>query len=227
MKKYIIISLLLSGFLYSQSQYIGIDTPSPTRQLDVNGDLRVTTTTSVTGSSSYDRVLAANNTTGDIDYITVSGINQSATNSMEVKRSIYNATTPVTANECNCGDMTFRINNSSNLAEFKLNSTTIFSTNSNITTFNQGYGIKRWTDTGYSYENRTITFTTANYSTYQTLDTTVFPTTNNAAGNTVRIYVIVPPKQNHLYRMTLSRTHNNGTTYTYGLVCERFYMQSL
>ncbi|MFC4687769.1 hypothetical protein ACFO4P_12565 [Epilithonimonas pallida] len=227
MKKYFFATILISGLAYSQNTNVGIDTNAPTRKLDVNGDLRVTTGAIVTNNSAYDRIVTTNNSTGDVDYITIPAIFQTSTNNVEVKRSVYLATGAVTANECNCGDITFRINNN-NTPEFKLNSTTIFATNNNITTFDLGYGIKRWSNNAYSYANRTVTFTTANYATYQTLDATAFPTTNDAAGNTVRIYTIIPPKQNHLYRLTLSRTNNNNTTtYAYALVCERFYMQTL
>lgn len=82
--------------------------------------------------------------------------------------------------------MTFRINNNNN-PEFKFNSTTVFITNNNITSFDLGYGIKRWTDAAYTYNNRTVTLNTTNYSTYQILDATAFPASNNTAGNTVRI----------------------------------------
>lgn len=227
MKKYLFTIILTSSLISAQNTNVGIDTNAPTRKLDVNGNMRVTTGATVTNNSSYDRIVTANNSTGDIDYITLPAIFQTATNNVEVRRSVYLATGAVTANECNCGDMTFRINNN-NTPEFKLNSTTIFATNGNITTFDLGFGIKRWSNNAYSYANRTVTFTTTNYATYQTLDATVFPTTNDAAGNTVRIYTIIPPKQNQLYRLTLSRTNNNNTTtYAYSLICERFYMQTL
>ena len=227
MKKYLFTIILTSSLISAQNTNVGIDTNAPTRKLDVNGNMRVTTGATVTNNSSYDRIVTANNSKGDIDYITLPAIFQTATNNVEVRRSVYLATGAVTANECNCGDMTFRINNN-NTPEFKLNSTTIFATNGNITTFDLGFGIKRWSNNAYSYANRTVTFTTTNYATYQTLDATVFPTTNDAAGNTVRIYTIIPPKQNQLYRLTLSRTNNNNTTtYAYSLICERFYMQTL
>lgn len=225
MKKLLYINILISGLFYAQN--VGVGTDSPTRKLDVNGDLRIRSAASVTGDNNYNRIITANKDTGDIDYITVSSIPQDEKNNVEVKRIIYLATAPVTANECNCGDMTFRLNNNGT-PEFKLNSTTIFLTNSNITTFDLGYGIKRWTNATYNYSNRSVNFTTDNYSTYHTLDNVAIPTVFTAAGNTVRIYTIVPPKQNNLYKITVSRTNNNNTsTFAYGVVCERFYMQSL
>lgn len=230
MKKYIFI-LLAPYWFYSQNTNVGINTSTPTRKLDINGNLRITTATDVTpvseNAATHKRVLVAESTTGDIDYITIPAIAKSGDDNVEVRRIIYNSTTPVTANTCNCGDITFRINNTNNLAEFNLNSTTVFTSNS-VTSFDLNYGIKRWTDASYSYENRgAVTLNTANYTTYQSLDTTVFPTSNNAAGNTIRIYTFSLPKQNHLYRITLSRIHNSGTNYTYGLVCEKFYMTNL
>lgn len=225
MKKLLLISILYTGLFSAQN--VGIGTDTPTRKLDVNGDLRIRSANVVTGNTNYNRIIAADKNTGNVDYVTVSSIPQDETNNVEVKRSIYLATTPITANECNCGDMTFRLNNNGT-PEFKLNSTTIFLTNNNITTFDLGYGIKRWSGSSYNYKNRFVTFTTSNYSTYQVLDDVAISTAVTSEGNTVRVYTIIPPKQNNLYKVTVSRTNNNNTsTFAYGVICERFYMQSL
>ena len=206
----------------AQNQNVGIDTENPSRKLDVNGNLRVTTTNTVTNSASYDRIVTVNNTTGDVDYINIHSVPQTNTNNVEVRRSIYNAAVPDNTKECSCGDITFRINNS-NTAEFKFNSATMFVTNSNATSINIGYGIKRWVDNTYNFVNRNVIFTNANFSTYQTLDTTLF----SSASGSVRIYTIVPPKQNSLYRITLTRVSNTSTLFTYSLICEKFYVQSI
>ncbi|ANF52885.1 hypothetical protein A0O34_21215 [Chryseobacterium glaciei] len=224
MKRIILFLIIgLNGFVMAQDQRVGIDTDTPTRKLDINGNLRVSSTNTVTDNAAYDRIVTGNNVTGDIDFINVSAISQTETNNVEVKRSVYNALVPDETKECNCGDISFRINNL-NVAEIKLNSPTIFVTNGNITSFNVGYGIKRWINSTYNFINRTITFTNSNYLTYQTLDPTAF---TSGANYTVRIYTIVPPKQNNLYRLTLSRVSNTNINYTYGLICEKFYIQTL
>ena len=210
------------------SQNVGINTAEPSRKLDVNGNLKVSSIPVKTGNVDYSRILHSDKTSGKIDYILISDIFKAPNNNSDVQRKIYLADTPVTANECTCSDLTFRINNN-NTAEFKLNSNTIFTTNNNATQFVMGYGIKRWSNNSpeYTYQNGSTTFTSTNYNTYQTLDATLFPSSTD---NTIRIYTIVPPNQKTLYRVTLTKNTNNdsGTNkYLYGIICERFSMQSL
>lgn len=221
MKKHILLIIIgCSTNLIAQTQNVGIDTTEPARKVDVNGNLRITSTNNVTNSTAYDRIAVANNTTGDVDYISLSAITQTSTSNLEVKRTIYNATLPDQTKECNCGDITFRISNS-NIAQFKFNSQTLFVTN-NATSIQIGYGVKRWTGSTYNFVNRVTDFTNLNFANYQSLDLTAFPTD---ATNTVRVYTILPPKQNNLYRLTLSRVNNTPTNFTYSLICEKFYIE--
>lgn len=223
MRNILFLVIGFNGLVMAQDQKFGIDTNIPTRKLDINGDVRISTTNDVTNNASYDRIVTGHNATGNIDYINISAIAQSETNNVEVKRVVYNSSLPDESKECSCGDITFRINNL-DTAEIKLNSLTTFVTNGNISNFNLGYGIKRWINNSYNFVNRTIAFTDLNYSTYQSLDPAIFTTGPNY---TVRIYTIVPPKQNNLYRLTLSRISNTSTNFTYGLICEKFYIQIL
>lgn len=223
MRNIVFLVIGLNGLVMAQDQKFGIGTNMPTRKLDINGDLRVTSTNDVTNNVSYDRIVTASNATGNIDYINISAVAQTETNNVEVKRVVYNSSVPDETKECSCGDVTFRVNNL-NTAEIKLNSLTTFVTNGNITNFNLGYGIKRWINNSYNFVNRTIAFTNLNYSAYQSLDPATFTTGPNY---TVRIYTIVPPKQNNLYRLTLSRISNTNTDFTYALICEKFYIQTL
>lgn len=210
----------MSIYAISQNQNVGINTENPTRKLDVNGNLRLATLPDVTNDSNFPKIMAVNKDNGNVDHITASSFMQSDVNNVEVKRSIYLAPTPDDTKECSCGDMTFRINNS-NIAEFKLNSNAIFNS-INSTAFELDYGIKRWTSTYYNYFNDTVNFTLANYSTYQTLDPELFN-----SNNTVRIYTIILPKQNNLYRLTLTRLANTDSNHTFSLICEKFYIQTL
>lgn len=204
----------------SQGQNVGINTENPTRKLEVNGDFRVTTLPDVTGNANYSKIISTDKNNGNVDNLTASSFMQSEVNQVEVKRSIYLASAPDDAKECSCGDITFRIN-SSDMAEMKLNSDKIF-TSLNTTAFELDYGIKRWTSTYYNYFNDTTYFTNLNYSTYQSLDPELFN-----SNNTVRIYTIILPKQNNLYRLTLSRLANTSSIHTFGLICEKFYIQTL
>ncbi|KFC19656.1 hypothetical protein [Chryseobacterium sp. FH1] len=221
MKKTIILLIVLSGMsAFSQTQNVGINTDNPERKLHVNGDLRVTSLPDVTGDNAYPKILSVNKNNGDVDHISTSAFMQSDVNNVEVKRNVYISTTPDNAKECSCGDMTFRIN-SNNTAEFKLNSTATFTTN-NITEFELDYGIKRWTSTYYNYFNDTVTFTADNYAQYHILDPDGFD-----SNDTVRIYTLILPRQNNLYRLTLSRLANSAVNHTFSLICEKFYIQSL
>lgn len=226
MKKVFLLFILATKLFYSQN--VGIDTSTPIRTLDINGDLKIKTTNLVTGNTNYTKIVSANKNTGEVDYLGVSSINTlDDKNNADVKRSLYLAAAPVTANECQCGDFTFRLNNTG-FAEFRLNSNTVFLTNNNISNFKLGYGVKRWTGNSYNYVNRSVDFTSSDYLTYRSLDDLSFPTTDDASGNTIRIYTIVPPKQNKLYKVTILRNKNsNNNVYLYGIVCERFFMQSI
>lgn len=210
----------MSIHIASQNQNVGINTDNPTRTLDVNGNLRVTGIPDVTGNVNYPNILSINKNNGNIDYVKPSAFMQSDINNVEVKRSIYIASAPDPTKECSCGDIKFRINDS-NTAEFKLNSNSVFTSN-NTSTFDLDYGIKRWTSTYYNYFNDTITFTSANYSNYQTLDPELFN-----SSNTVRIYTIILPKQNNLYRLTITRILNTPVAHTFSLICEKLYIETL
>jgi len=219
-KNILLLFVLISTSAISQNQNVGINTENPLRKLEINGDVRVTSLPDVTNNANYSRILSVNKDNGNVDHLTASSFMQSEVNNVEVKRSIYLASAPDDTKECSCGDITFRIN-SSNIAEMKLNSNTIF-TSLNTTSFELDYGIKRWTSTYYNYFNDTTYFTDLNYSTYQTLDPELFN-----SNNTVRIYTIILPKQNNLYRLTLSRLANTASNHTFGLICEKFYIQTL
>ena len=226
MKKVVLLFILATKLFYSQN--VGIDTSIPIRTLDINGDLKIKTTNLVTGNTNYTKIVSANKNTEEVDYLGIFSVNAlDDKNNVDVKRSLYLAAAPVTANECQCGDFTFRLN-TSGFPEFRLNSNTVFLTNNNISSFKLGYGVKRWTGNSYNYVNRSVDFTSSDYLTYHSLDDLSFPTTDDASGNTIRIYTIVPPKQNKLYKVTILRNKNsNNNVYLYGIVCERFFMQSI
>lgn len=57
MRNIVFLVIGLNGLVMAQDQKFGIDTNMPTRKLDINGDLRVTSTNDVTNNVSYDRIV--------------------------------------------------------------------------------------------------------------------------------------------------------------------------
>lgn len=215
--------VLLTNFLYAQN--VGINIEEPERVLDINGSLRVTKMIDKSNNVTSEKLLAVNRDNGNVDYIDISALQQSNKNNMEISRIIYNATDADINKECECGEISMRFNNQ--LAEFKLKSKEIFESN-NFSEFNLVYGIKRFKGTSYEYKNKSaVKFQITNpslstfYNKYQLLDGDVFE------NNTIRIYTIVFPKQANMYRLTLSRFNNSDVKKTFGLICEKFYLQNV
>lgn len=205
------------------AQNVGIDTSSPTRTLDINGNLRITNLQDKSNTPGTDFLLAANRQNGNVDYIDLKSLQQSNKNNMEVARSIYNATAADISKECSCGDIVVRFNGLK--AEFKLKTTDVFTSN-NVNSFNLSYGIKKFAGTAYSYADKTgVNFQTTTptgatyYNKFRNLDD------NDFGNSTIGIYTLVLPKQANLYRITLSRFNNTSTITTFGLICEKFYLQ--
>lgn len=224
--KFFIILLSSSASIFLKAQNVGINTNTPTRTVDVNGNLRITELQNRTNNSNYNYLLSANKINGNIDYINISSLLQSEKNNMEVSRTIYNGSTADNTKECSCGDITFRFNGAN--SEIKLSNETVFASNG-VNNLNLSYGIKRFTGNSYGYQNKTnVAFTNNNpalasyYNKYRNLDDTAFDTNNS-----IRVYTIVLPKQGNLYKLTLSRLQNTSTTVNFALICEKFYVQEL
>ncbi|MGV4413702.1 hypothetical protein [Chryseobacterium sp. T1] len=225
--RYFIGLFSLATFIFAKSQNIGIATDSPTRTVDVNGNIIITDLKDKTNVAGYNNLLTASKANGNVDYIKTTALIQSELNNMAVIRVLYNATAADSSKECACGDVVFRFNGEN--AEFKLLTDTVFKTN-NVTNFSVSYGIKRFINNSYSYDNKTnVVFVNDNsaantyYNKYRLLDDTVF----NSDNNTVRIYTIVLPKQGNLYKLTLSRLRNTSTLTNYALICEKFYVKEI
>ena len=212
------------------AQFVGINTTSPTRELDINGNLRVTKTSDKTNNLPHKYLVAQDRNTGNIDYITFPALDQNDAKNVEISKNIYISNSPIDSKTCSCGELTFYIKNSDNKPYIKLASPVIFSYLSEneptpVNSFTLGYGVKGWSGTTYEYRNLTNkTFNTANFGTFQEMDSSPFAIANTA---TVRIYSIVLPKQNNLYRITLSRVQNSALLHQYGLMCEKFYIQEI
>ncbi|WP_300675396.1 hypothetical protein [Soonwooa sp.] len=224
-KKFLTISFAALSIL-SLAQNVGINTNTPQRRLDINGNLKVTRLADKSKDMNSGFLLAADRNTGNVDFIDINALQQTSRNNMEVGRSIYNAAAPDINKECSCGEIVLRFNGTN--AEFKLKSEEVFTSNNNASDFKISYGIKRFTGSAYTYENKTdVSFTrnnpalTSHYDKFRAIDDTSF-----SADNSIRIYTLVLPKQANLYRITLSRFNNTATQKTYSLICEKFYLQN-
>lgn len=224
-KKFLTIGFAFLSIL-STAQNVGINTNTPQRRLDINGNLKVTKLADKSKDANSSFLLAADRTNGNVDYIDINALQQTSRNNMEVSRSIYNGTAPDSNKECSCGEIVLRFNGAN--AEFKLKSEEVF-TNNNVNDFKISYGIKRFSGSTYSYVNKPeVSFTRNNtalsthYNKYRLLDDVTFTTSNS-----IRIYTLVLPKQANLYRITLSRFSNTSTQQTYSLICEKFYLQNV
>lgn len=233
MKRNILIFAFSIAITNIYSQKVGIGTTSPERTLDINGNLKVEKTTDKTDNTEYRFLLAANKNNGDIDYITIPALDQNDNKNVEVAKNIYISNTPIDSKTCSCGELTFKID-SDNLTKFKLNSLKSFEAasvgeTSAVTSITLGYGAKSWVSSDYAYKDITEKIiTTNNFNVYRELDNVAFGTGNIGE---IKIYTIVLPKQNNLYRLTLSRlingVVNSVTNHQYGLMCEKFYVKEI
>ncbi|MBO6212364.1 hypothetical protein [Algoriella sp.] len=231
--KFILVLFPIIGF-----SQVGIGTETPSRMLDINGDLRIRQLDDKTDNTdeSYRYLLSAKDdeknqadvvtkVNGQVDKISFPSLLQSSSNNVEVKKIIYRGDADKTK-KCSCGDLTIYLDKSSVntdiLSFIHLNSTDVF-VNNNAESITLKYGQKKYTGTAYTYADDGITFTKSRGTeAYNQLDTS-----NLNSGNTVRIYTIVLPGENNLYRFTVSRFLNNSTTYINSLICEKFYIQSI
>lgn len=212
MKKYITsIVLIVSTSMFAQ---VGIGTETPTRLLDINGNLRVANLQDKTNSADYTYVLAADDD-NNIDKVSIPAIIEDATKQVQIVKNIYNATTTDNTRIVQCGKLSFRLENSK--IYMKLN-------NEPTSAISFVYGSKRWgaisasTTTGYSYSNLTLNFSTADWNTYKNIDTT-FSLREGAFVN----YHFIVPGDGDMYRITASQLKNDDKTSNYSLICERFY----
>ena len=212
MKKYITsIVLTISTLMFAQ---VGIGTETPTRLLDINGNLRVTNLQNKTNSTDHKYVLAADDN-NNIDKVSIPAIIEDATKQVQIVKNIYNATTTDNTRIVECGKLSFRLENSKIF--MKLN-------DQPASAISFVYGGKRWgaisssTTTGYSYSNLNLNFTTTDWNTYKNIDTN-FTLRQGAFVN----YHFIIPGDGDMYRITASQLKNDNTKSNYSLICERFY----
>ena len=223
--------LILNVFSYAQ---VGINTSSPTKTLDVNGSLRVRSTTYKETDVNYTKVLAVNST-GDTDFLTKDYIKTRMSDGVLENKIMYFSTTPSGNTIVPCGRFQLRFNTSTD-PQIRLNKPTgsdvdIYYTR--IRKLNNSGGLFT-EDIGRSLRtNETITISgsanTNNESNWKDIGIVSNPPTENKAikydVNTLDEYYISYPGIPNIYRVTfLARTMtqpSQAETYSYTMICEK------
>ncbi|SKC06067.1 hypothetical protein SAMN05660477_02712 [Soonwooa buanensis] len=210
--------LLTIGVLNAQ---VGINTTTPTRTLDVNGDLRLRSTVDKATDPAYNRVLVKD-VDGKVDYWT----KQEVLNKIEAlyvvnKKFTASKTGPDPATIVACGKFEFRYNSpvmpQIRLATAGTGSTRIYynrirKRDSSANGFT--------TETGRSFNsNQYVTIPRAN--TWQNIGASS-DSTGNFTNNTFDEYYITYPGDTNMYRVTFLARNAGGGNVNYSMVCEKF-----
>lgn len=215
MKK--IITLFTIGYSVLIFSQVGIGTQSPGKTLDINGDLKVVTTTDKSNDATYNKILVANSS-GEIGAWTRDGIrDQIESVFLENKKVIVFSNAPDIDRTMECGRFEFRFNTGPEpqmrLATAPTSGTTIYY--SRIHKQNSG--------ANSFYGDNTIT--TNIPAVYDTSNEWVSLDPSGRILNSLdEIYISYPGDKN-LYRLTLlPRTMQTTPTvlYFYTMMCEKF-----
>ena len=258
-KAYLILTINLSILSAAQTGGVGINTQNPERTLHIQGDMRSTIFQNKGNDSLYEDLIISNSS-GNIDKQPKSSVFQPPTQQVETDRNIYYNTTSGDINKiAKCGKFTFAINNS-DIPVIKLNKKP---SSSNIT---YNYGLRRLErrtnltgghsantgDGDYYYNNKTITFTSTNWDTYQKIFDWANPGSDSAhspsypsgeqhlLNNDFLKLHLIDPETGDFYKIVFLRMLNQKdtdvNTATYNLkntsnagmrvvLCERYYKQ--
>lgn len=74
-KKFRLLCLILLFSLSAHSQQVGINTATPTKTLDINGSVRIRSTSDKSSDTNYDKVIVTD-INGNVDHVTKSSLNQ-------------------------------------------------------------------------------------------------------------------------------------------------------
>lgn len=210
MKKiFITYSLLLFCFYTAQTGNVGISTDSPSRNLDVNGNIRVRTLTNESTNPSYNNVIVANSN-GELEKWDKTNIMALVGGYViETKKIAYSSNGPNINNTVACGKFEFRFNTGS-IPQIRLvtpATATIYFTR-----------IKKSNNTSSGANlvasNNSINYTAAN-NVWSNLDSSYL------LSNLEEIYLTYPNNAN-VYRLTfLARTMSPSSQF-YTMICEKF-----
>ncbi|MDK7373943.1 hypothetical protein QP519_00055 [Weeksella virosa] len=225
MKK-IIYTAFLMLFSVSWAQ-VGINTDQPTRDLHVEGDLRVRDLQNKSEVSAYDKVLAADKD-GNIDYIDKEILKPDLSGQTDkiVQNNLYYTTNgrPDNTKTLTCGKFEFAFirewYETVTYVKFRLTERPQSTVNIYIT-FEQNYPAINTAD-GFQYEasaTSTKNFTTSNWNRFQSIPTTTSQG-EIADGEYNELYVIYP-NIGEFYRVTFYRLLQNEKSYFVN-TCEQF-----
>lgn len=200
---------------------VGINTENPTRDLHVEGNLRVRNLQNKAADSDYSKVLAVDNN-GNVDYINKSNLLPDMTGEVNkiVQNNLYKTTNgrPIPSRSLTCGRFVFSFLDNDAKVSFRLLDRPQNNVNVYVT-FEQNFPPYNRND-GFEYEaspNAKV-FTPNNYSTYQSI-----PVTSGAHvvdGEYNELYISYP-REEQFYRITFYRIKQNNETYFVN-VCEQF-----
>ncbi len=202
---------------------VGINTKTPTRTLDVNGNLRVRSLENKSTDTTYDKVLVTN-ANGEIDYWTKQDVKDKIEALYVVnKKFTASKTGPDPTTIVPCGRFEFRYN-SSTMPQIRL---AVRSTSATRVYYNR---IRK-------KDAETSSFDAANRSFFSNQYVTISNDTNNnnnwanigsaTSGpgfdnNTLDEYYITYPGDANLYRVSFVTRNSGSGTYNYTMVCEKF-----
>ncbi|MCA4777882.1 hypothetical protein [Empedobacter stercoris] len=219
MKKILYIGFLML-FSISWAQ-VGINTDKPTRDLHVEGNLRVRNLQNKASDDDYSKVLAVDNN-GNVDYINKNNLMPDMTEQVNkmVQNNLYTTTDgrPKATETLTCGRFIFNFRGNDAKVSFRLINRPS-STVRVYVTFEQNY-VPINNNDGFQYE---ASSSTRNFS-YWDYDFKDIPVTsgqaNIADGEYNELYISYP-QEKIFYRVTFYRVKQNGETYFIN-TCEQF-----
>lgn len=203
MKTYILFLLNLFALNIANAQ-VGINTNTPTKSLDVNGDFRLRTLNKVT-ITDYPDVLVVNND-GDVEKHSAQAIKDAISDLTVETKELYFDTSPDGSKIVPCGRFNFRFSNSTIP---QVSSVTNLATPATINYLGQ---LK------YDGDNKAVTQRSINIQTtngFQSLDTSY-------ALNRVGEYYMSFPDDNNFYRVVFIARKMTASSNSYSIVCEKF-----
>ena len=219
MYKHFNINFIISLFLIVTSSslfgQVGINTATPTKTLDINGELTVSTTERKSSVTDYNKVIVTNSS-GDVAYWDKNKIVAEFEKPVVENKIMYFSSAPSGNIHVPCGKYLFRFNTSAK-PEMKL-----LNNESNLNIF---YSRVRMVEKNKKslYGNYSVNLSFNNWS---RIDQSVGTEINEYAVNTKDEYFITHPTEVSYYRVTfLARTMtqpNATATNSYTMICEKY-----
>lgn len=203
MKTYILFLLNLFALNIANAQ-VGINTNTPTKSLDINGDFRLRTLNKVT-ITDYPDVLVVNND-GDVEKHSAQAIKDAISDLTVETKELYFDTSPDGSKIVPCGRFNFRF------------SDTTIPQVSSVTNLATAATINYLGQLKYDGNNKTVTQRSINIQTtngFQSLDTSY-------ALNRVGEYYMSFPDDNNFYRVVFIARKMTASSNSYSIVCEKF-----